>query len=183
MIFLLYLTTLFSSPTPVEPFEEDLDQAKVEQACVNWADSTFSMHESYKFTYFKAFYTDEFTIQEMRIDLYKEKIQALDSQKNNGTFKGTEAEYEEARQSMVSAYEKALASFNPENRADHYITHFWTNIQTNDGITVYYELIVKLDNDYNVIEAVENSSIGKKEGASKIAYKKNEKLTKVIEKG
>ena len=61
--------------------------------------------------------------------------------------------------------------------------HFWSNIQTQDGIRVYYELNMKLNNDYEVIEAIENSSIGKKNQDSRIAYKpRNTVFVEVIEK-
>ena len=61
------------------------------------------------------------------------------------------------------------------DRVQYYQVSFWSNIQTPDGLTVYYEYIVKLDNTYSVTEYEENSAIGKKDGNTKPLFKKDVK--------
>lgn len=180
MLLLLLFASLFSAPTQVQ--EEEIEQTNVEKATVMWADTTFAQHENYKFSYFKAFHTDEYLIHEMRINLYEEKINALDDLKAHGNYSGSEEDYLAKRKVLVEALENAKKTPEHLERISYYTTNFWTNIKTKDGITVYYELIIKLDHNYQVIEAKENSSIGKKMGKSKILYASTPNLIKVIEK-
>lgn len=182
MLYLFLLAAFLNTATQTDIGEEEIDRKKVEAATVAWADSTFLSHEEYKFTYFKPFYTDEYFIYEMRIGMYKERIAELDDRKENGVYDGTEEKFEAERKTFTVALEKAKAANTNFDRAESYLTHFWTNIQTDDGITVYYEIIVELNNDYQVVKAIENSSIGKKEGASKIVYQKDTQHIKVQEK-
>ncbi|NOQ73751.1 MAG: hypothetical protein GQ574_17215 [Crocinitomix sp.] len=166
-------------PTDIDSSE---DEAKVETAVVNWANSSFLSHSNYKFEQFKAFYTDDYFIQTARIELYGDKITALKEKKANGEYTGSEETYFADINKLTRAVEKSKAIIKTIDRVTHYQIHFWTNIQTRDGITVYYELNMKLDNDYKVIESLENSSIGKKNDASKIAYKAGNSEVLVIEK-
>lgn len=159
--------------SPPQEIDSTEDQQKVEQSVLDWADSTFTNHESYKFEHFKAFYTDEFFIQEMRLDVYREKISALKQKKEKGEYKGSDQAFAEEMASLEKILHDAEESIDPTvNKVTHYQTHFWSNIQTSDGITVYYELILKLDNNYTITEVIENSSIGKTD-ESHIAYRKN----------
>ncbi|MGB1104764.1 MAG: hypothetical protein ACPG21_14230, partial [Crocinitomicaceae bacterium] len=86
----------------------------------------------------------------------------------------------------IAKYEKmvtdAKTKLKSVNAFDYYSIHFWTNIKTKDRLSVYYEIKLKLDPNYNILSAVENSSIGKKSEKSKIAYKKGSTGIKVQEK-
>ena len=165
-----------------ENIDSSKDQEMVEQEVVNWADRVFVHHTDYKFDYFKAHYTDDYFIQSMRIETYDEKIAELENRKDKGNYHGSEERYQADHQKLTDALDTAKVLIDKIDRVTHFESHFWTNIQTNDGMTVYYKLIVKLDNDYNVIEALENSSIGKKNTDTRIAYKKDVLGSRVIEK-
>ncbi len=181
-LYLIALTSLILSFTTQQDIDSSADQIKVEAAIINWADSVFIHHESYKFDHFKAFYTDDYFIQTMRLEMYAEKIGALEKTKANGEYNGSDESYDADHKRLSETLESAKNSIGKIKRADYYQAHFWSNIQTNSGITVYYELIVKVDDNYKVIEVIENSSIGKKTPTAKIVYKKDTNLTRVLEK-
>ncbi len=180
---LLLLRLSFLNPGIPTDIDSSADKVAVEDAVVTWADQTFLNHSNYKFEHFKAFYTDDYFIQTMRIELYEEKIDALQLKKANGTYKGTDENFNADITKLSGAIEQAKATINTMVRVSYFQIHFWSNIQTQDGIRVYYELNMKLNNDYEVIEAIENSSIGKKNQDSRIAYKpRNTVFVEVIEK-
>ncbi|MBK9192849.1 MAG: hypothetical protein IPM77_15870 [Crocinitomicaceae bacterium] len=152
------------------------DKAKVEKAVVHWADSVFYSHSNYKFENFRAEYSDGYYIAVMRAKAYKERVTDLENDKSAGRFKGTQEAYDTEHKTLNDAYLKAQTEAdNYKERADYYLVHFWSNIQTTDGITVYYEHIVKLNNNYQVTEATINSAIGKKDENTQILYKKDVK--------
>lgn len=155
------------------------DEKLTKEAVVAWADSVFYMHKEYKFEHFKAFYTDEYTIALARKGFYKQRVDDLEKDKNAGRYKKSDEEYEQEHKELNDAYLKIKKEAdNFKLRVTHFQIHFWSNIQTNDGITVYYEHILKLDNDYNITEAVINSAIGKKSEKTEILYKKDVKVKK-----
>lgn len=158
------------------------DQQIVEKAVVSWADSLFVQHQNYKFDHFNAFYTDDYFIQTTRLETYEQKIADLEQKKEAGTYNGTEESYQDNLKKLKDALNHAKKTIGKIDRVSHYQIHFWSNIKTRDGITVYYELILTLNNDYEITAAIENSSIGKKNNESKIAYKAPTNLIKVMEK-
>lgn len=150
------------------------DRAKVESAVVHWADSVFYAHSNYKFENFRAEYSEGYFIAVMRAKAYKERVTELEQDKAAGRFKGSQETYDTEHKTLSDAYTKAQTEAdNYKERADYYLIHFWSNIQTTDGITVYYEHIVKLNNSYQVTEATINSAIGKKDENTRILYKKD----------
>jgi hypothetical protein len=183
------MTTLFlliqlclsnlGTQTDIDSFE---DEAKVKNSVLHWADNSFLSHSEYKFEHFKAFYTDDYFIHTKRIELYEEKTEQLKDKKENGTYNGSDEDYFSDLNKFKRATEKSKAIVKTIDRVTHYHIHLWTNIQTKDGITVYYEINLKLDNDYAVIEALENSSIGKINADTKIAYKVGNSEVPVLEK-
>lgn len=175
LILLLFigLFSVFNVIGQDQEIDSSEDEERVKKAVVSWADSVFYMHKEYKFEKFHAFYTEEYFIQVMRSRMYKERVADLEKSKKAGRYKKSDAEYEKEHNQMKEAYEKVqLDVDNFKFRVSHFEIHFWSNIQTNDGITVYYEHIVKLDNDYRVNEAIINSSIGAKSDKTEIIYKK-----------
>ncbi|MFT4602609.1 MAG: hypothetical protein ACI857_002796 [Arenicella sp.] len=178
ILSLLIGISLLSLNSFAQDKEQDIDSSqdepKVKDAVVHWADSVFYMHQEYKFENFRAFYSEDYFIQVMRSRMYKERVEDLEKNKKAGRYKKSDAEYEKEHKELEDAYTKVQdGADNFKNRADYYQVSFWSNIQTNDGITVYYEHIVKLNNDYNVTEAIINSSIGKKSDATEILYVKD----------
>ncbi|MFT5822769.1 MAG: hypothetical protein ACI8ZM_004026 [Crocinitomix sp.] len=180
-LFLLIQLSFLNPGIPTD-IDSSEDETKVQTAVVSWADNSFLSHSNYKFEHFKAFYTDNYFIQTKRIELYEEKSAELKQKKASGMYTGSEENYSADLNKFKRAVEKSKAIVKTIDRVTYYQIHFWTNIQTKDGITVYYEIIVKLDNDYEVIEAIENSSIGKKNEDSKIAYKAGNSQVSVTEK-
>ena len=161
---------------PQDEIDSTQDRVKVEKAVVAWADSTFYSHTNYKFENFRAEYSDDYFIAIERSKAYKERVADLEKAKAGGVYKGTQAEYDAEHKTLNDAYLKVQnEADNCKNRADYYLIHFWSNIQTTDGITVYYEHIVKLNNAYQVIEATINSAIGKKDENTLPIYKKDVK--------
>lgn len=157
-----------------DEIDDTQDRIKVEAAVVRWADSVFFRHYEYKFENFHAEYSDDYFIAVMRAKAYKERVTDLEQEKAAGRFKGTQAEYDAQLSDLNAAAGKAqYEADNFKQRADYYLIHFWSNIQTTDGITVYYEHIVKLNNAYQVIEATINSAIGIKDENTQILYKKD----------
>ena len=159
-----------------QEIDSSQDEVIVKDAVVHWADSVFYMHQEYKFENFRAFYTEEYFIQVMCSEMYKERVDNLEKIKKAGRYKKSDTDYEKEHKELNDAYLKVQNDVdNFKFRANYYQISFWSNIQTNDGITVYYEHIVKVNNDYQVIEATINSSIGKKSDATEILYAKDVK--------
>lgn len=182
LIFLL-LISIYSINPQTNNLNADLtEQESVENAVTAWASTNFIYHEGEKFEQFRPFYTEEYSIQELRIEAYTEKIALVKEKKQAGTYTGSEDDYAKEIKKLEDALTHANELLLQAQRIDYFQIHYWTNIQTDDGITVYYELILKLNQNYEIIEALENSSIGKKSAASKIAYKPTTDLIKVIEK-
>lgn len=182
-LILLILTSFYSVTSQSEISATDLtEQTQVENAVTAWATKNFTYHEGEKFEQFRPFYTEEYSIQELRIEAYTEKIALVKAKKLDGTYTGSEDDYSKEIKKLEDAIAHANSLLLQVQRIDYYQIHYWTNIQTVDGISVYYELIMKLDQNFNVVESLENSSIGKKSSASKIAYKPAGDLVKVIEK-
>jgi len=168
---------------PQNEIDSSQDRINVEKAVVAWADSTFYSHTNYKFENFRAEYSDDYFIAIERSKAYKERVADLEKDKASGVYKGTQEQYDTERKTLNDAYLKVQnEADNCKNRADYYLIHFWSNIQTTDGITVYYEHIIKLNNAYQVIEANINSAIGKKDENTKPIYKKDLKGSTDVKK-
>lgn len=181
-ISLFVLTTFLVSAAEPTNLDSSQDQQIVEKAVISWADSLFVQHENYKFDHFNAFYTDDYFIQTTRLETYEQKIADLEHKKETGNYTGTEESYQDNLKKLRDALLHAKETIGKIDRVTHYQIHFWSNIKTRDGITVYYELILTLNNNYEITAAIENSAIGKKNSESKIAYKNPTGLVKVVEK-
>ncbi|MBD3637354.1 MAG: hypothetical protein HUJ25_08385 [Crocinitomicaceae bacterium] len=179
--YLLTLGTLTANTAFSQNFEIDSseDEEKTKEAVLAWADSVFYMHKEWKFENFRPFYTEEYEIAFLRANAYKDRVEDLEKEKESGRYKGSDEEYEKEHKELQEAYLKIKEELeNIQIRVTHFQIHFWSNIQTTDGITVYYEHIVKLDHNFNVTEAVINSAIGKKNEKTEILYKKDVKEKK-----
>ncbi|UKN01470.1 hypothetical protein K6119_17230 [Paracrocinitomix mangrovi] len=152
------------------------DEKKVKDAVVKWADETFYEHKEYKFENFHAFYTEEYEIAFLRTNARKEMLDELEQDKAAGRYRKSEDEYQKEHTELKEDYLKFKGELDKMTvKVTHYQISFWSNIQTNDGITVYYEHIVKLDNNFIVTDATINSAIGKKSDKTEIIYKKDVK--------
>ncbi len=182
-LILLFFTSFYSINPQTNYLNTDLtEEERVKNAVTVWSSTIFISHKGEKFEQFRPFYTEEYSIQELRIEAYTEKIALIKAKKLDGTYTGSEEDYTKEIKKLEDALTHANELLLQVQRIDYFQIHYWTNIQTVDGITVYYELILKLDQNFNIQEALENSSIGKKSTGSKIAYKPSTDLVKVIEK-
>ncbi|WP_066759640.1 hypothetical protein [Crocinitomix algicola] len=174
---LLICTSIYSNE-PVTSIELE----KIEKSIKSWTDSSLIAYHGDKFENHRAFYTDDFFIQNTRIELYGEKIEKLKAQKQNGSYPGTENEYNENLKTLEAVILEASSKIQNIDRVAHYEVNYWSNIQTKDGVTVYFEIVFKLNSNFEIISAKENSSIGKIGPQSKIAYKSGKHPIRVIEK-
>ena len=178
LFYILPALLLLSFINPFQDQEIDSaeDEQKVKDAVVAWADNTFYKHSEYKFENFHAFYTDEYFIAVMRTDMYKDRLTSLEKRKAAGSYKGSDADYEAEHKDLQEKYDAGKKEVDEfVDRVMYYQISFWSNIQTTDGLTVYYEYIVKLDNSYSVTEYEENSAIGKKDSNTNPLFKKDVK--------
>jgi len=182
-LIFLFLNSFYSINPQNNNLNADLtDQERIENAVTAWSSANFIYHEGEKFEQLRPFYTEGYSIQELRIEAYTQKIALVKEKKLVGAYTGSEDDYVQEIKKLEDALTHANELLLQVQRIDYFQIHYWTNIQTVDGITVYYELILKLNQNYAIIEALENSSIGKKSVASKIAYKPTTDLIKVTEK-
>jgi hypothetical protein len=147
------------------------DEKTVKKNVLAWADSIFYFHEEYRFEQFHAHYAEEYQIAVLREEMYGDKLLNLEKLKRKGYYKKTEEEYIEEHEKLVLK-NKELKSivYNFENKAEYYQILFWSNIKTNDGITVYYSHSVKLNNNFKVTSAEIKSALGKKSDKTMIIY-------------
>lgn len=152
------------------------DEERVQKAIISWADSIFYQYEEYRFEQFHAEYTDAYQIATLRLKMYQGKQDNLEKSKAKGFYKKTDAEYEKELHDLATKnneLKKIIENF--KNKVEFYQILFWSNIKTNQGITVYYSHLVTLDNNYKVTSATIKSEIGKKNEKTKILYAKDVK--------
>ncbi len=172
-LLLFTLTSLLSIPAISQEEKTSPEELKVREAIVNWADETFYSHSDYRFENYHVFWTEEYEISMMRTEAYAEMLGDLEKDKKAGKYNGTDEEYDTEYGELKEKYDGIVESGNNiTNKADYYQISFWSNIQTNDGITVYYELVVKVSDAFIVTSATINSSIGTKSESTEIIYKK-----------
>lgn len=179
---LILLLALFTQNS--NPYEEvnSMEREKIELAISNWADSIFIKHEGDKYETHRAFYSDEYFIHTTRIEMYTEKINVIQQQKEKDEYPGSEEQYTNSLNKLEETIASARESLAKTDPIDHYESNFWSNLQTQDGITVYYEILINMNSKFEILSAKENSSIGKISFDSKIAYSKGDHPIKVIEK-
>lgn len=169
---LILLTSISLQPT-------DPDKEAVEKSVIAWADSTFYFHEEYRLEQYHAEYTDDYQIAKLRLEMYQGRQKNLEKIKQKGFYKKTEEEYTKEHDLLVNKnleLKSIIANF--KNKAKFYQILFWSNIKTNQGPTVYYSHLVKLDNNFKVTSAIIKSEIGKKNDKTKILYTKDTKKNK-----
>jgi len=172
LLSLLILLTSISIQTK-NPNENsvDTDEKTVRKSVISWADSVFYFHEEYRFEQFHAEYTDKYQIARLKLELYLGRQKNLEKIKQKGFYKKTDTEYEKEHSELVKKNADLKTTLdNFQDKAEFYHVLFWSNIKTNQGPTVYYSLLVTLDNNYKVISSEIKSEIGKKNDKTKILY-------------
>lgn len=174
-MLLVFLTAIQFAAPPFFYNNPDLSERQaVEQAILTWADATFLTYEKYTFENYTVFYEDEYATHKMRIEMYDEKIIQLKEERETETAVASIKAYDTEIKKLEDNRLK-IKSEIPEGstlKTGFYSVSFWSNIKTLDGVSVYYEIKLKLDASLTILEAFENSSIGKKNAATEILYKK-----------
>lgn len=147
------------------------DEQIVKEAVIEWADSSLYSYNEPRFKNFVANYTDEYLMKKMRADAIDKSIERIEKSYNEGTYKGSESDYKKSIHELEVRKREALdgeKDFHP--KVTSYTISFWSNILLDSGVYNHFEIIVTLNDYYEVIKTKVNSSIGdNKKG--KIWYK------------
>lgn len=144
-----------------ELIDSSADKIKVEESVMKWCDDNLHSYEGKKFEKFHAYYTDEFEMENIKVDMYTNQLQSLERRKKAGKYSGTEEKYNaevKANKEKIEKTKKGLVSFKP--KVTHYEVYLWTNIKTKKGTSVFFELYFKLNDEYKVVSHKINSAIG-----------------------
>ncbi|MEZ4936318.1 MAG: hypothetical protein R2799_01855 [Crocinitomicaceae bacterium] len=152
------------------------DEKQVQKSVEKWVDDNIAKWEGMNFDKFHAYYTEEFEMQSIKVNMYKSQLENLERRKKMDKYTGTEEEFDEEKKALkekISKTKDKLKDFKP--RVTYYEIYMWSNIQTKNGLTLYMEIYFKLNDDYEVTSHKINSSIGGDKDPSKneIMYKKN----------
>lgn len=161
--FLLLLCPILIMATTHVKAQDSItsDQQSVEQAILKWADSTLESYNEPRFENFVANYTDEYLMKKMRADAIEKSIERIEKSKKKGTYKGSEATYKKSITDLELRKEEALESekdFHP--KVTSYTISFWSNVLLDSGVYNHIELVITLDDYYEVIKYKINSTIG-----------------------
>lgn len=173
LLFSLAILTLSNTYFTLDETSKDAstDETIVKEHVVKWADTIFYYYDNPRFEQFHAQYTEEYEISQLRIEMYESKLKNLEKLKAKGFYKKTDEEYEAEHAALVTKIaDLKVAEENIEQKAEYYQILFWANIKTNQGLTVYYSLDVRLNDDFNVTSHEIKSEVGKKNDKTKILY-------------
>ncbi len=164
---------LLSILIPLSSFSQTEDEikAKAEKAILAWAEKTFSHFEGSRFENFHLSPSPEYYAMSVLREEYETFKEEIVYNFNEGTSDRTEEEVKEDTSSInkkIEELDQMLAMIDPP--FDHIEYFWWSNIQTDNGLTVYYQHQLKLDPSYKVISYRESSAVGKPDNV-KILYK------------
>lgn len=146
-------------------------QEKVESSVLNWAANTLDEFDGPRFEKFRADYTDEYTMAQLRIKSLDDNIARLKKQKQKGTYNGSEEDYRKAMEVLLerkNEAEEKLIDFHP--KVKNYTIHFWANVRLDSGVQNYVEFQMIVDDYFSVTQHEVISMIGDNKNA-KIVYK------------
>jgi hypothetical protein len=165
--FLLFLA--ISLNTVAQDNEEI--KAKAEKAIVSWANKTFNHFEGSRFENFHLSPSPEYYAMSILREEYETFKEEIVYNFNEGTSDRTEQEVKDDTANIdkkIEELDAMLAMIDPP--FDHIEYFWWSNIQTDNGLTVYFQHQIKLNPDYKVISYRESSAVGKPSDV-KILYK------------
>lgn len=150
------------------------DKRKVEEAVLKWCDKNLQSYEGKKFEKFHPFYTEEYEMENIKVNMYESQLENLERRKKAGKYTKSEEDFLSEKQAIEDKIKKtkeALFSFRP--KVTYYEVYLWSNIKNKNGKPIFMQLYFKLDDDYNIISHKINSSIGGESDPSKnqIMYK------------
>jgi hypothetical protein len=171
LLLLLPILLITHSYFAQNPGEDDIDQAKVKQSIIKWADSTFKEYNEPRFEKYRANYTDEYLMASMRAKGIDDRISEIRKLYTSGKYKGSEKEFTETMDDLKARRKEAeqnMENFHP--KVTNYVINFWANILLDSGVLNYVNHKVILDDNYQVIKTVIVGNIGDNENA-KIIYR------------
>ncbi len=166
-LFLLLLSISLSTQAQ----DEAEIKSKAEKAILSWAEKTFNHFEGSRFENFHLSPSPEYYAMSVLREEYVTFKEEIVYNFNEGTSDRTEEEVKEDTSSInkkIEELDQMLAMIDPP--FDHIEYFWWSNIQTDNGLTVYYQHQIKLDPDYKVISYRESSAVGKPDNVE-IIYK------------
>lgn len=151
--------------------EKSQSQINVEEAVIQWADSTLDDYNEPRFEKFFADFTDEYTMAKLRMKSLEDNITRLKKQKDKGTYNGSEEDFRKAMEVLESRKEEAEKQFKDFHpKVKNYTIHFWANVRLDSGVHNYVEFKMVVDDYYHVVSHEVVSKIGDNKNA-KIVYK------------
>jgi ABC-type phosphate transport system auxiliary subunit len=150
------------------------DEVKVKEAVEAWCNKKLHEWEGKKFEKFHAYYTEEFEMENIKVNMYTNQLENLERKKKMGKYTKSDDDFKAEKKSIeekIAKTKEDLQSFKP--RATYYEIYMWSNVKTKQGKPIFMELYFKLNDDYEVISHKINSSIGGESDPSKnqIMYK------------
>lgn len=159
-----------------ELIDSSEDEKKVKAAVDAWVDHNIHKWEGKKYDRFHAFYTEEFEMESIKVNMYTNQLENLERRKKMGKYTKSDQDFEsekKALQEKIAKTKSQLNDFKP--RVTYYEVYLWSNIQCKNGLVLYMEIYFKLNDNYEVTSHRINSSIGGEKDPSKnqIMYKKS----------
>ena len=137
---------------------------KAEKAILKWASETFEQYDEPRFENFHLSPSPEYYAMSVLREEYVNFKKEIVFNFNEGTSDRDEAtvKHDTANiQKKIDELDVMLKAIEP--KFDHIEYFLWSNILTDNGLTVYYQHQIKLDKDMNVISYRESSAVGKPE--------------------
>ena len=100
-------------------------------------------------------------MKKMRADAIDKSINRIKKSYKNGTYKGSEADFNKSIADLDQRKKEALEGekdFHP--KVTSYTISFWSNVLLDSGIHSYVEFIITLDDYFEVIKYKVNNSVG-----------------------
>lgn len=170
MMKYLLLLIAFSSLNTFSQDEAAMKK-KAEQAIKAWADKTFEHYDASRFENFYMSPSPEYYAMSILREEYVTFKEEIVFNFTEGKSDRTEEQVKKDTTSIakkIQELDNMMASIDP--KFDHIEYFWWANIQTNNGLTVYYQHQIKLDDQFKVISHRESSAVGKPKDVS-IIYK------------
>lgn len=159
VLFIFVITAVMSIKAQQDTISSEHKEVQI--AVIKWADSTLENYNEPRFEDFVANYTDEYLMKKMRADAIDKSINRIKKSYKNGTYKGSEADFNKSIADLDQRKKEALEGekdFHP--KVTSYTISFWSNVLLDSGIHSYVEFIITLDDYFEVIKYKVNSSIG-----------------------
>lgn len=170
MKYFIIAISVFSCTLGWSQSEKEIKK-NAEEAILKWADATFEHYEGSRFENFLMSPSPEYYAMSVMKEEYLTFKDEIIYNFNEGKSDRTEEQVQKDTQNIsnkISELDDMMNMIDP--KIDHIEYFWWSNIQTNNGLTVYYQHQIKLDANYKVISYRESGAVGKPEDVE-ILYK------------